>query len=201
MILKGRDGVSVITEQEATVPPAAQTTPPTYGQTSVAAHALVAGTVGNITVGDINEPCCVTSVIAQNPYPFTGGTNAQDYTYLTAQDVAETQATHIAQLEATAKAHFATPIVLDPHCSTTSVVKPAVGSRTVTAWLMFHAVCTALSYSRTLALRQIIRAAMQYGQVSAIQFFVVSVFHRQASTVLQVYVTVQIKPVLHLPMH
>src|SRR5258708_15594322 len=43
-ILKGADGVSIITDAQAVIPPAAQTTPPTYGHTTVPAHALSTGT-------------------------------------------------------------------------------------------------------------------------------------------------------------
>ena len=42
-ILKGADGVPVITDAQATIPPAEQTIPPTYGQTSVPAHAVAPG--------------------------------------------------------------------------------------------------------------------------------------------------------------
>ena len=65
-VLKGSDAIAVVTDEQAVIPPAAQTTPPTYGQVSVLAHALTRGAVGNIRAGNINEACCVTSVIAQN---------------------------------------------------------------------------------------------------------------------------------------
>jgi hypothetical protein len=199
-ILKGHDGVSVITEQVAVIPPAAQTTPPTYGQSSVAAHALVAGAAGNIAAGDINEPCCVTSVIAQNPYPFTGGHDARGYTYLTAQDVARAQAAYMPQLEASAAAHFATSIVLDLHCTTTSTVKPAIGTEATTARLTLYTICTALSYSRALALRQIAQASRLYGPLSAIRLLVVGI-SQQHGVSLRVYVTAIAQPVVRLPMH
>ena len=77
--LTGADGVSVITGEQAVIPPAAQTTPPTYGHANVAAQAATLGASGNIRAGDINMACCVTSVIAQNPYNFSGGRNAQGF--------------------------------------------------------------------------------------------------------------------------
>lgn len=92
-------------------------------------------------------------------------------------------------------------IVLEQHCTTSSTVKPAIGTETSTARLTLHMICTAFSYSRSLALRQISRAAMQYGQLSAIQFSVVSMTRRQAQILLHVYVTAQVRPVLHLAMH
>ena len=63
-VLTGADGIRVVTDEQAVIPPAAQTTPPTYGHVSVAAHALIPGKAGNIQAGDINEACCVTSVIS-----------------------------------------------------------------------------------------------------------------------------------------
>lgn len=200
-ILKGRDGVAVITEAQATIPPAAQTTPPTYGQTSVAAHTLMAGSAGNIAAGDINEPCCVTSVIAQNPYPFTGGRDPRDYTYLSVQDVAGAQAAHIRQLEAAAEARFATPIALDRHCTTTSMVRPVVGTETATAHLSLSVVCRGLSYSRTLATRQIIQTGKQYGQLTAIQLTVIGTASTRGAISLRVYVTAEVRPFVRVPLH
>lgn len=198
-ILKGRNSVSVITDAQAIIPPAAQTTPPTYGQTSVAAHALVAGTTGNIAAGDINELCCVTSVIAQNPYPFTGGRDARDYTYLTQQDVSQAIAENVTTLEAAAQAHFASPIVLEPHCSTTSKIYPAVGQEAATVRLTLKAVCTGISYSRTLAKNQITKAGMQYGQLTSVQFAIVGIMHKQGAIMLRVYVTAVVRPIVHIP--
>src|SRR6266567_7073733 len=37
-VLKGSDGIQVVTDEQAVIPPAAQTTPPTYGQVRVSAH-------------------------------------------------------------------------------------------------------------------------------------------------------------------
>src|SRR5258706_5267156 len=89
-ILKGSDGISVITAQQAVIPPAAQTTPPTYGHTNVLAQATIAGEGGNIVAGDINMACCASSLIAPNPPSLTGGTNARDFTFLTSQDMSKT---------------------------------------------------------------------------------------------------------------
>ena len=78
-VLTGADGIKIVSDEQAVIPPAAQTTPPTYGQVRVLAHALIPGKAGNIQAGDINEACCVTSVIAQNT-SFHGGRDAYTYT-------------------------------------------------------------------------------------------------------------------------
>ncbi|HLI09121.1 MAG TPA: baseplate J/gp47 family protein [Ktedonobacteraceae bacterium] len=195
-ILQGTDGVAVITDQEAVIPPAAQTTPPTYGVVSVPAHASVAGTNGNIAAGDINMPCCVTSVIAQNPYNFTGGTNARDYTYLTTQDVTYAVADTIQRLEEQTKARFTAKIVLEPTCHTTHTVTPAIGSETTTAQLTLSATCNAVSYSPMLAKQRIEDAGKQYGRLANIQFTIVSIRQKKGAITISVYVTAIVVPVV-----
>lgn len=194
-ILKGADNVSVVTDAQAVIPPAAQTTPPTYGQVSVAAHALQPGTTGNIEAGDINEPCCVTSVIAQNPYSFTGGKGARDFTYLTAQDVASTASSLTLKFEQETKTLFASKIILDPICTTTSKSVPSVGSQTQTAHLTLATVCTAISYSVSLVKNRIIKTGQRFGELSNIQFSIVEI----KGVVLTLYVVAVVKPVIRVP--
>ncbi len=70
-ILTGKDGVHVITDQAAIIPAG---NPPIYGQVTVSAHAVLAGTQGNIQTFNINAACCATSVVAKNTQDFTGCT-------------------------------------------------------------------------------------------------------------------------------
>ena len=127
-ILTGRDGMAVITDEHAVIPPAAQTTPPTYGQVNVAAHALTPGASGNISAGDINKACCVTSVIAQNPYSFTGGRDAQSYIYVTKQDVDNAVSPLLTTLEAQTPQLFPS-LALSPNCVATITATPALEQR------------------------------------------------------------------------
>ena len=55
------------TGQDATIPAG---NPPSYGQVTVAAHAIQSGSRGNIAAYDINEACCALSVLAKNTEPF-----------------------------------------------------------------------------------------------------------------------------------
>jgi Baseplate J-like protein len=73
-ILTGQDGVKVATDQTVTIPAG---TPPTYGQVSVTAHALVPGRVGNIPAGDINATIAL-AVFVKNA-AFAGGQDQRDY--------------------------------------------------------------------------------------------------------------------------
>ncbi|HLI06170.1 MAG TPA: baseplate J/gp47 family protein [Ktedonobacteraceae bacterium] len=196
-VLTGADGVEVITDTLAVIPPAAVTFPPTYGQVSVPAHALVAGVRGNIQSGDINEACCVTSVIVQNPFPFTGGMNARDFTYLTSQDVSYAVSDNVQTLELQTQALFTTKIVLEPACKTIHTVRPAIGSETQTVRLTLKSVCTAISYSRALAKNRIEEAGKQFGQLSNIQFSVVGI-NRKGVPRLTIYVTAVVKPIVRV---
>ncbi len=83
-VLTGADGVHVITDQTATIPAG---NPPTYGQVTVLAHAVLAGTQGNIPSYDINTACCATSVVAKNTRAFTGGASARDFLVVTRTDI------------------------------------------------------------------------------------------------------------------
>jgi hypothetical protein len=85
--LTGSDGVEVVTDQLAVIPAASASTPPTYGQVTVSAHALYPGPQGNIPVHDINQTCCLPSVLAQNTNAFRGGQLERDYTVVTRKDI------------------------------------------------------------------------------------------------------------------
>src|SRR6266699_6632605 len=83
-IVTGNDGVQIITDQAARIPAG---NPPSYGQVTVSAHALVAGPKGNVPAYDINTACCATSVVAKNTESFTGGAAAREYLVVTRADI------------------------------------------------------------------------------------------------------------------
>lgn len=83
-IITGADGVQIVTDQDAIIPAARY---PTFGETTVAAHALTTGPEGNIRVADVYGPCCRLNISAVNS-PFTGGQPARDYATVIEQDVA-----------------------------------------------------------------------------------------------------------------
>jgi hypothetical protein len=83
----GQDGVAISTDQAARIPPATNTTPPTFGQVTVAAHAVQPGAQGNIPPYDINGSCCTASILVKNTTAFTGGQNKRDATVVTRQDI------------------------------------------------------------------------------------------------------------------
>ncbi|HEX6479575.1 MAG TPA: baseplate J/gp47 family protein [Ktedonobacteraceae bacterium] len=189
--LTGADGVSVLTDEQAVIPPAAQTFPPTYGQVRVSAHALVAGVQGNIRAGDINMPCCITSVIAQNPYNFSGGRNARDFTYLTQQDILQTISPLLPTLQSQTLSILPDPR-LNPSCSTVTASSPRVGKETKTATVTIAETCKADSYSEQSVIHAISTYSKRFGKgtLTHMQLFEVSI-KKQA---VLLYVTGQWEP-------
>ena len=192
-ILIGSDGVSVITDAQTVIPPAAQTTPPTYGYTSVPAHSLKGGTAGNIQARDINLACCVTSVIAQNHFAFTGGRNARNFTYLTKQDVTHTITALLPTLHSQALSLFPSSPILNPTCTTATATTPRVGKETKSAMLTIVETCKAFSYSISIAQFAIVTYNKRFGSgvLAHIQFVVVGI----SATKIMLYVTAQWKPI------
>jgi hypothetical protein len=83
-ILTGASGILIATDQDATIPAA---NPPSFGQVTMAAHAINAGVQGNIPAYDINQACCATSVLVKNANVFSGGQNERTYTTVTQHDI------------------------------------------------------------------------------------------------------------------
>ncbi|HEX6478481.1 MAG TPA: baseplate J/gp47 family protein [Ktedonobacteraceae bacterium] len=194
--LTGADGRSVLTDADAVIPPVAKTTPPTDGHTNVPAHALVSGASGNISAGDINLACCATSIIAQNPYNFTGGKNARDFTYLTNQDVIHATSTLLPTLQTQALSLLPTP-QLNSSCSTTTTSSPNVGKETRSALLTIVETCKADSYSVTAVAHALTTYSKRLGTgtLTHVQTFVVGVSQRKGVSIT-LYVGAQWHPLV-----
>lgn len=98
--LTGKDGIGVVTQEEAIIPPATPTTPPTYGNTSVTAYSAISGPSGNIPAHNIDQECCGSSILAENLDSFSGGKNAIDVTVVQQRDItnaANTLKEHLSQ--------------------------------------------------------------------------------------------------------
>jgi baseplate J-like protein len=79
--LTGQDGIKISTDRAVTIPPGI---PPTYGQVSVSARALVPGSAGNIAAGDINTTVALAVFVKNSA--FSGGQNQRDYPAVTQRD-------------------------------------------------------------------------------------------------------------------
>ncbi len=148
-VLAGSDGVQVVTDQRASIPAA---NPPIFGQTTVLAHALIAGAQGNIPAYDMDTACCATSVLAKNTQPFTGGAAARDFLVVTREDIQNaasplqatlSQSEHAAlQAQLQPNEQLITPSCL-PHVS--SDHKP--GDEVITVTVTVSETCGGIAYA------------------------------------------------------
>ena len=81
-VLSGQDGSRVATDASMSIPPA---NPPSFGETSVPAHAVQVGASGNIRAEDVNATLA-TGLYVKNLTAFTGGQDARDYRIVTQAD-------------------------------------------------------------------------------------------------------------------
>lgn len=149
-ILIGSDGVQVITNQAAFIPAAE---PPIEGHVTILAHALKTGSQGNIQAQDINEPCCVTSVLAINPTVFQGGQSARDYTYVTQNDLqiltARVQDAVSQNVQAALQSQLLVgEALITPNCSPTVSADHKVGEERRAVTVTISENCNALTYNR-----------------------------------------------------
>jgi hypothetical protein len=151
--LTGSGGVQIVTDQVTLVPPAKASTPPTYGQVTVPAHAIQTGPQGNIPVRDINQACCLPSVLAQNTVAFQGGQAERDYPVVAKADMdhAVTRlTTEIVWSEQAALAAQRAPgeALVPPTCSATVTANHRPGEEAVAVTVTVAERCTAAAYQR-----------------------------------------------------
>jgi hypothetical protein len=90
-VITSASGIAIVTDQDATIPPADPTTnPPIFGQVTISAHATNIGTAGNIAAYALNQPCCSASVIAKNMTPFAGGQDKRNFHTVSKADIGTT---------------------------------------------------------------------------------------------------------------
>ena len=156
--LTGSDGVQVVTDQLAVIPAAWASTPPTYGQVTVSAHALYPGPQGNISVHDINQTCCLPSVLAQNAAAFHGGQRERDYTVVSSKDIDRGVAGLTTTLIQSAQAAFTAQLttheaLVTPDCKRTVTADHQAGAEAAAVTVRVSEQCTAIAYDAA-ALRE-----------------------------------------------
>jgi hypothetical protein len=156
--LTGSDGVQVVTDQLAVIPAAWASTPPTYGQVTVSAHALYPGAQGNIPVHDVNQTCCMPSVLAQNTNAFHGGQRERDYTVVTSKDIDRGVAGLTTTLIQSAQAAFTAQLtaheaLVTPDCKRTMTADHQAGAEAAVVTVAVSEQCTAIAYDAA-ALRE-----------------------------------------------
>jgi hypothetical protein len=126
-------------------------TPPTYGQVTVSAHAFGPGPQGNIPVRDINQACCLPSVLAQNTVAFQGGQQERDYTVVTREDLDQGVASLTATLIQSAHAAFTAQLttneaLVTPACTRTVTADHRAGAEAATVTVTVAEQCAAIAY-------------------------------------------------------
>ena len=164
--LSDSDGVEVVTDQVAVIPAARASTPPIYGQVTVPAHAAVAGPQGNIRVRDVNEACCLISVLAQNTVAFRGGQNERDYSVVARADVdniaSSLTATLIKEEQAALASQLSAGVALvTPACRPDVTPDHLPGEAATSVKVTVTERCVAVAYHSASMRKEATRAFMQ----------------------------------------
>lgn len=148
--LVGKDGIAVVTEQDARIPEATPTIPPTDGTVSVTASSEVAGSAGNIAACDINETY-TESLFVRNLYAFSGGQDARRVPVLQQPDLETGRQTLTGQVhdavDSQAQADLKPGYVLFPlDCVPAITTSHQADEQVASATITVREVCTPLVY-------------------------------------------------------
>src|SRR6266699_324092 len=151
-ILTGADGVQIITDQLASIPPASNTTPPTFGQVTVQAHAVQPGERGNISPYDINGSCCGASILVKNTTAFTGGQNAREYIVVTGRDIENGATSLKTSLTKSEQGAFNAQLtegeaLLTPTCKPTTTANHRIGEEAKEVTITVSESCSGIAYN------------------------------------------------------
>ena len=147
-VFTGSDGVQVMTDADISIPAA---NPPMFAVISVFAHALLPGTSGNITAGDINTTIS-NGILVRNLGAFYGGKNARNYHTVTRDDIT----TFSNQLEnvllTTANRLFGKQlqpgeVLTTPQCNPMVTANRQVGQEATQVQVTVKETCKASAYS------------------------------------------------------
>jgi len=150
-ILTGADKVQIITDQAASIPPASNTTPPTFGQATVKAHAVQPGAKGNISPYDINGSCCGASILVKNTTAFTGGQNAREYPVITGRDIENAATSLKTSLQKSEQGAFNAQLtegeaLIPPPCTQTTTANHRIGEETKEVTITVSETCEGFAY-------------------------------------------------------
>ncbi|WP_069804139.1 protein kinase domain-containing protein [Thermogemmatispora onikobensis] len=147
------NGVKVSIDADISIPAG---NPPNFGQISVSAHAVNAGSAGNIKALAINQFCCTSdeTITVKNLQPFTGGQDPQSYTFVQQSDIDNAAAALKPALVGSARTAFASlkssaeESVGDPQCTSQVNSDHRAGERASSVAVTVTASCSGLVYDR-----------------------------------------------------
>ncbi len=149
-LLTGSDNVQVVTDETAYIP---QANPPTFGQVTVSAHAVNAGSGGNINAGDISGTCCRVYILVKNNQPFTGGQTERDYQSVAKADIQNVVSNLSQQFQQTLQTKTASLISSDETlitpipCTSNMQSNHPAGAEAMQVTVTLHETCTPVSYN------------------------------------------------------
>lgn len=143
-VFSGQDGVEVATEADVTIPAG---NPPSYGQATIEAQAVLVGSAGNIAAGDINTSVS-SGVLVKNGL-FSGGRDARSF-----QAVAQADIDHLtATLQNSLSQQFPQAFVLRPgeavqplNCTFNATPDHRAGEEASTVTVQATETCKGLAY-------------------------------------------------------
>ena len=146
--LTGSDGMQVVTDQDATIPP---DNPPVNGQTTVAAHAVNKGIAGNISAGDINTTVAI-AVLAKNTQAFYGGQDERNFQTVAPSDITHTAAPLKATLDQSMQDTLTGQLksgeaLTSPSCTTTITADHQAGQEATTVKVTASETCSGIAYN------------------------------------------------------
>jgi VCBS repeat-containing protein len=120
--------------------------------TTVSAHAVKAGTSGNIPANDMNQPYQGYNI--DNDAAFTGGQDAQTYSVVQQSDIdgaanpLVSSLTQSAQQSLKGKVHSNERLIADPHCQSNVTSDHAAGDTATSVTVNVTVTCTGETYDR-----------------------------------------------------
>jgi hypothetical protein len=150
-------GVQVISEEDATIPPAM---PPEEGIITIQARALLAGAKGNTFQLTTTRPCCFPGISVKGNDDFHGGRDAHSYTYVQQSDIeaviSALTATVLSAGQNALKAQMAPGerLVADPQCLPDVASDHPAGEQATNLTVTLQITCTGEVYDLQAAQQQ-----------------------------------------------
>ena len=148
-VFTGTDGVRVATDQTITIPPG---NPPTYGEATVPAHALLVGSAGNIPAGAIHTTLAI-AVFAKNTTPFHDGADERDFRTVTTHDLNEVATALKTTLAQSMQAALQSQVqsaeaLITPACTPSVTADHRIGQEATTVRATASESCSAVAYDK-----------------------------------------------------
>jgi hypothetical protein len=152
--LTASSGVQIITDEDANIPaadPAAN--PPSWGITTVTAHAVNTGSNGNIPSLDINQSCCATSIIAKNTDAFHGGQDERNFQTVAPSDITNAASPLKATLDQSMQNTLTGQLksgeaLTSSHCTPTTTTDHQAGDEAIQVKVTVSETCSAVAYNQ-----------------------------------------------------